>query len=251
MANIHIVGPGVVGQAIGTKLASIASLDMAIDYIDINDPLPTDGLFIICTPEQAIDGILAKLPLDAHVIIKSTVPLGYTASLNRPNVCFIPEFLRQATALDDVMNPWRLIIEPKAIPYIGLFKGPTTKIIHVNNSTEAEAIKLLSNAYLASRVVFFNEVDHLAINWNLDTSILVEGICADPRIGNEYNRISPGYGGACLPKDIDHLINGAYFRQINKRNADRIRYCITNKYLLRDLENLSKESEYFKEIFHG
>ena len=240
-----IIGAGVVGKAIGHKLVDV-------DYFDLGDVVGDDyDLYVICTPEQVVDEVLARLPLDAKVIIKSTVPLGYTAGVGRPNVCFIPEFLREASALTDVMNPWRLIIEPNAREYVDLFRGPDTKIIYVDSSTEAEAIKLLSNAYLASRVVFFNEVDQLAINWDLDTSKLVEGICADPRIGNDYNKISAGYGGKCLPKDVDHVVNGTYFKQIKKSNADRIRYCITNKYLLRDLENLASESNYFKELFDG
>ena len=240
-----IIGAGVVGKAIGHKLGDV-------DYFDLGDVVGDDyDLYVICTPEQAIDEVLAGLAWDAKVIIKSTVPLGYTARVGRPNVCFIPEFLREASALTDVMNPWRLIIEPNAREHIELFRGPDTKIVYVDSSTEAEAIKLLSNAYLASRVVFFNEVDQLAINWDLDTSKLVEGICADPRIGNDYNKISAGYGGKCLPKDVDHVVNGTYFKQIKKSNADRIRYCITNKYLLRDLENLASESNYFKELFDG
>ena len=240
-----IIGAGVVGKAIGHKLVDV-------DYFDLGDVVGDYyDLYVICTPEQAVDEVLARLPLNAKVVIKSTVPLGYTAGVGRPNVCFIPEFLREASALTDVMNPWRLIIEPNAREYVDLFRGPDTKIIYVDSSTEAEAIKLLSNAYLASRVVFFNEVDQLAINWDLDTSKLVEGICADPRIGNDYNKISAGYGGKCLPKDVDHVVNGTYFKQIKKSNADRIRYCITNKYLLRDLENLASESNYFKELFDG
>ena len=245
--KIAIIGAGVVGKAIGSKLGDV-------DYFDLGDIVVKGyDIYIICTPEQAIDEVLAKLDWNAKIIIKSTVPLGYTAGVGRPNVCFIPEFLREASALTDVMYPWRLIIEPNAREYIDLFKGPDTKVIYVDSSTEAEAIKLLSNAYLASRVVFFNEVDQLAIKWGLHTTKLIDGICADPRIGNGYNKISAGYGGKCLPKDVDHLIDATdseYFKQIKKSNDDRKWFTYVNKYLIHDIDMLinASGSEYFQQI---
>ena len=245
--KIAIIGAGVVGKAVGYKLGDV-------DYFDLGDIVGNDyDLYVICTPEQAVDEVLARLPLDAKVIIKSTVPLGYTAGVGRPNVCFIPEFLREASALTDVMNPWRLIIEPNAREHIELFRGPDTKIVYVDSSTEAEAIKLLSNAYLASRVVFFNEVDQLAIKWGLHTTKLIDGICADPRIGNGYNKISAGYGGKCLPKDVDHLIDATdseYFKQVKKSNGDRKWFAYVNKYLIHDMDMLihASGSGYFQQI---
>ena len=259
--KIAIIGAGVVGKAVGYKLMEvehavreIGSSLFCIDYFDVGESASADyDLYVICTPEQVIDEVLAKLPFDAKVIIKSTVPLGYTARVGRPNVCFIPEFLREASALTDVMNPWRLIIEPNAREHIELFRGPDTKIVYVDSSTEAEAIKLLSNAYLASRVVFFNEVDQLAIKWGLHTTKLIDGICADPRIGNGYNKISAGYGGKCLPKDVDHLIDATdseYFKQVKKSNGDRKWFAYVNKYLIHDMDMLihASGSRYFQQI---
>lgn len=152
----------------------------------------------------------------ALIVIKSTVPIGYTEQLkqklNYENIIFCPEFLREDKALTDCLNPSRIIIGGKK--KLNEFENILRKscicddknIIYTTN-TEAEAIKLFSNAYLAMRVSFFNELDTFAYNNHLNASNIISGICKDPRIGEYYNNPSFGFGGYCLPKDTKQIVS--------------------------------------------
>ena len=189
--------------------------------------------------DNIVSNLVAKTKDFKGIVIKSTLPVGFTKKLrekcNCEKIYYMPEFLREGRAYYDCCNPSRIIVggaTANEFSYIAEhFNTSNVDVIYMNLS-EAEAVKLFSNAYLAMRVAFFNEVDSFAENKELNSKNIIQGICSDERIGNHYNNPSFGYGGYCLPKDTKQLLKSlmnkddCLIRAIIEENVERKQHCV-------------------------
>ena len=260
--NIVIVGAGYVGYTLGVVLSrhnNVILIDINKERVDqINKEnsnlkalLPNSNLYInsdyvfICVPTNLDEstGVLntdivkqvvldiRKINLKASIFIKSTCNIGFTESLNDKNIIYCPEFLREKYALEDMRRPSRIIIgcDNKTNKVTKLSRLLQNSALNRPNilymsTKEAESVKLFSNAYLAMRVAYFNELDTFAKDNNLDTHQIISGVSLDPRIGDYYNTPSIGYTGKCLPKDTLALANrtkGELISSISRSNEKR------------------------------
>ena len=259
--EIAIVGAGYVGYTLGLVLSkhnNVVLIDINEEKVNqinkeniLKASLPNSNLYknknyiFICVPtnydvhtglldteivKKVVEDI-RKVNTKVTVVIKSTCNIGFTESLNDKNIIYCPEFLREKSALEDMRRPSRIIIgcdnENKNAIKLGkllqnsAFNRP--QVLYMSTK-EAESVKLFSNAYLAMRVSYFNELDSFAKDNNLDTNQIISGVSLDPRIGDYYNNPSAGYSGKCLPKDtlaLSHLTKSELISSIDRSNEKR------------------------------